>query len=166
MGSSPTQVIFLTFLYKVLFPIIWTPAHGIFYHHACHRLHNIQAGWPSGLRRWFKALVTRVALVGVPLLSFSWHSYTKSYFLYFEPLHMVSSNIIHAIDLKTYRQDGQVVWGASLRHHSLRCRGVESYSCHFVDIPIQSIISCILNIWRLYLIPSWILLYRQDGRVV
>ncbi len=29
---------------------------------------------------------------------------------------MVSSIIIHAIDLKTYRQDGRVEWGAGFRH--------------------------------------------------
>ena len=120
----PIQSIVSFFLNR--FPVFWTPAHDIFYHPACYRLHNIQAGWPTGLRRWFKALVTRVALVGVPLLSFSWHSYTKSYFLYFEHLHMVSSTIIHAIDLKTYRQDGREVWGAGLKYQSLQWRGFKS----------------------------------------
>ncbi len=71
LPSSPL----LTFLYKVLFPLFWTPAHCIFYDHQCHRPQNIQAGWPSGLRRWYKAPVISVAWVQVPLLLFCLHSY-------------------------------------------------------------------------------------------
>eukprot|EP00493_Phyllostaurus_siculus_P015645 UN15887 len=52
----------------------------------------IQAGWPSGLRRWFKE----------PFTSMGW---------------------------------------------------VEYCSSHFVDIPIQSIVSFILNTCRWYLLP-------------
>ena len=33
VGSSPTPVILLTRLFKVLYPVFWTPAHGIFYDH-------------------------------------------------------------------------------------------------------------------------------------
>ena len=50
VGFSPTPVILLTLLCKVLFSLFWTPAHGIFYHHPCCWPQNIQAGWPSGLR--------------------------------------------------------------------------------------------------------------------
>ena len=88
MGSSPTPVILLTFLYKVLIPLYWTPGRGIFYHHQCYWPHNIQAGWLSGLRRLIKAPVTRVALVGVPLLSFCLHSYIKVFFhVFWTPAH-------------------------------------------------------------------------------
>ena len=52
----------------------------------------------------------------VLLQLFCWQFYTKYFFLYFEHLQMVSSTMIHAIDLKTYRQDGRVVWGAGLKH--------------------------------------------------
>ena len=73
-GSSPTTVILLTFLYKVLFSLFWTPAHGIFYHHPFYWTHNIQAELPSG-RRWrFKNQVTLVAWVRVPLQKSCWHS--------------------------------------------------------------------------------------------
>ena len=109
VGLCPTLVILLTFLYEVLFPLFWTPAHVIFYHDTCYWPHNIQAGWLSGLRHWFKAPVTSVSWVWFPLLWFCWHPYTKYCFPYFEHLHMVSSTIIHSIDLITYRQDGWVV---------------------------------------------------------
>ena len=75
VGSSPTPFILLAFLYKVMFPFFWTPAHGILYHHPSYWPNNIQMGWASGLRRWFKAPVTSVARVWVSLLSFCWHSY-------------------------------------------------------------------------------------------
>ncbi len=67
-GSTPSPVILLTFLYKVLFPIFWKLAHGIFYHHTCHWPEYIQARWPSALRRWFKAAVNSMARVQVPHL--------------------------------------------------------------------------------------------------
>ncbi len=105
---------------KSCFLNFWTPAHGIFYHHSSYWPLNIQAVLPSGLRRWFKAPVTSVAWVRVPILSFYWHFYTQYCFLYFEHLHTVSSTIIHAIENKTYRQDGRVVWGAGIRYQSLR----------------------------------------------
>ena len=80
-------------------------------------------------------------------------SQKKFYFIYFEHLHIVSSTIIHAIDNKTYRQDGRVVLGGGLRDVSLRWRGFESHSWNFVDVAIQSIVSYILNICKLYLLP-------------
>ena len=83
-GFKPNSCHFGDILYKVLLTLFWTPSHGISFHHPCNCPHSIQTGWPSGLRRWFKALVTRVALVGVPFPSLCWHSYTKSYFQYFE----------------------------------------------------------------------------------
>ncbi len=52
---------------------------------------------------------------------------------------MVTSTIIHAIDLKTYRQDGGVVLGADLRPHILRWSWFALLSSHFVNIPKQSI---------------------------
>ena len=161
MGSSPTPVSLLTFLYKVWFPVFWTTAHGIYYHHSCYWPQNIQAGWLSGLRHWFNASFTSMEWVRVPLQSFCWHSYTKYCFLYFKHLHMVSSTIIHAIDFKTYRQDGRVVWGASLMHQSLWLRGFESHICHSVNIPLQSIVSFILNTCTWYLLPSSMLLTTQ-----
>ena len=107
--ARPNPELLLTFLYKVLFSLFWTPAHGIYYHNPCYWPHNIQAGWLSGVRRWFKASVTSVTWVWVPLLSICWHSWREYCFFYFENLHMSSSTIIHAIDHKTYRQDGLVV---------------------------------------------------------
>ncbi len=143
----------LTFLYKVLFPVLWTPAHGIFYHYPFYWHHNIQAGWPSGMRHWFKASVNLVPWDQDPLLSFMLTSYTKSCFLYFENLQMVSSLIIHAFDCKKYRQDGRVVRGAGLRHQSHGWRGFVTHPCYVVDIPIQSIVSFILNTCTCYLLP-------------
>ncbi len=140
VGLSPTPFILLTFLYRIFCPLFWTPAHVFFA--IIHTIdipiqsilscilntcrwylltswmlwpHNIQAGLLSGLRRWFNTPVTLMAWIRVLLLSFCWHSYTKICSLKFEHLHMVSSTIIHAIDHKTYRQDGRGVWGAGLR---------------------------------------------------
>ena len=161
MGWSPSPVILLTFLYKLLFLLFWTAAHGIFYRHLCCWPNNMQAGWLSGLRRCFKAPDTSLVLVRVPLLSYCRHFYTKYCFLYFEHMHIVYSTIIHAIDHKKYRQDGRVVWGAGLRHQSLRWCGFEFHSCHFVDIPIQSIVSFILNTCTWYLLPISMLLTRK-----
>ncbi len=109
VGSRPNPVIFMRFLYKVLFPVFWTPSHGIFNHYSWYWPHNMQAGWPIGMRRWFKAPGTSVVWVQGLLLSIFWHSYTKYCFLYFEHLHMVSITIINAIDYFPYRQDGRVV---------------------------------------------------------
>ncbi len=92
MSSSPTSIILLTSLYKVLFPLFWTPARGIYYHHPCY---------------W--------------------------------------SNI--------YRQNGWVVYVAGLRHQSRLWLGFKSNSCHFIDIPKESIVSCILNTCTLYHLP-------------
>ena len=79
---------------------------------------------------------------------------------------MVLSTIIHAIDHTTYRQDGRVVFGAGLRHQSLQWRGFVSHSCYFVEIPIQSIVSCILNTCTWYLLPSSMPLSTQHtGRM-
>ncbi len=135
----------MTFLNKVLFPVFWTPAHGIFYPNPCYGSHIIQAEWLSGLCQRPKASVTSLAGVQDPFLSFMLTSYTKNCFLYFQYLHMVSFSIIHAIDLKTYRQDGREDWGAGFRHQSLQWHGFESYSCHFANIPKESIVSIILN---------------------
>ncbi len=109
LGSSPTPVNFLIFLYKVYFLVFCTPAYCIFFHNPCFRPHNIQAGLPSGLRPWFKAPFTFMEWVCVQLQSFCWHSYTKLSFLYFEPLHIISFTIILAIDQEIYRQDGRGV---------------------------------------------------------
>ena len=76
LGSSPTPLILLTFLYTVLFHVFWTPEYDIFYHHECCWTHNLQAGWRSAMRRWFKAPVTFVVRVQVPVPSFCWHNYT------------------------------------------------------------------------------------------
>ena len=126
----------------------------------------IKAGWPSGLRRWFTALDTSMALVRVRILSVCWHSYTKYCFPYFKHLHMVSSTIINTIDFKTYRQDGWVEWTAGFRHQSLWWRGFESYHCHFVDIPKESIVSFILYTcsWC-YLHSSMQLTTKHTGRM-
>ncbi len=92
-------------LYKVLFPLLWTPAHGIFYHNPFYWSHNIQAEWLSGLNR---------------RLSLQWF-----------------------------------LW-----------RGFKSHSCHFLNIPIQNIISCILNTCTWYLLSSSRLLTRKHtGRM-
>ena len=58
-----------------------------------------------------------------------WNSapYTKYCFLYFQHLQIVSSTIIHAIDLKTYRQFGRVVSGAGLK-----CLCSQIFCCHFI----------------------------------
>ena len=107
-----------------------------------------------------------MAWVRVPLLSVYWHSYTKYCFPYFKHLHMVSFTIINTIDLKTYRQDGWVEWTAGFRHQSLWWRGFESYHCHFVDIPKESIVSFILNTctWC-YLHSSMQLTTKHTGRM-
>ncbi len=161
MGSRPTLVILLTFLYKILFPVFWTPARGIYYHPECYWPHNIEERWPSGLRPLFKAPVTSMALDRVPLLSFCLHSYIKVFFMYFEHQHMVSSTIIHANDQKPYRQDGRVVQGAGLRHQALWWRWFESHSCYFFDLPIQSLVSFILNVCTWDLLPLSIQLITQ-----
>ncbi len=109
VGSSPTPVILLKFLYKLLLQVFWTPAHVIFEHHPCHWSWNIQAGLPSGLRRWFETPVTSVAWVRVQLLSICWPSNKKYCCLYFEHLLMISSHIIHAIDCTAYRQNDREV---------------------------------------------------------
>ena len=41
--------------------------------HMSYLFKHFQAGWPSGLRRWFKAPVTSVARVRIPLLSYLAH---------------------------------------------------------------------------------------------
>ena len=81
--------------------------------------------------------------------------------MYFEHLKMVSSTIINAVEHTTYRQDGRVVGGAGLRRLSLWWFWFESHSCHFVDIPIQSIVFCILNTCTWYYLPSSMLLTIQ-----
>ena len=101
------------------------------------------------MTEWSKALVNGTSHFDgvdsspfpVILLTFLY----KVLFPVFEHIHMVSSTTIHAIDFTTYRQDGRVVYSAGLRHQSLRWRGFKSHSCHYVDITIQSIVSCILN---------------------
>ncbi len=143
MGSSPTPVILFTFLYKVLFPLFWTFPHGILYLYPCYWPIKIQARWLSCLRGWFKASVNLVVWVRVLLLSFCLNSYIKNCFLYFEHLHMVSSTIIYATDLITYRKDGRIVLAACLRNQSFRWCEFEYHSCHFVDIAIQRIVSFI-----------------------
>ncbi len=90
---------------------------------------KLKAGWRSGMRRWFKVPVNLMVWVRVLLLPLCWHSYTKYCFPYFEHLHMVSLTIIHSIDLKIYREDDQVEWGAGFRHQSFRWCGFESYFC-------------------------------------
>ncbi len=67
---SPTPDILSTLLYKLLYPLYWTPANDIFYHHPCYWPQNIQAGWPSGIRRCSRAPVTLVAWVRDQHLSF------------------------------------------------------------------------------------------------
>ena len=169
MGLSPTSVIFLIFLKRVLFPLFWKAAHGVIYHYPCYWPQNKQARWPCGQSCWFKAPVTSVALVWVPLLTFSRHCYTKYCILYIEHLQMVSSTIIHAIDHTTYRQDGRVVWGAGLRHQELWWCGFQAYSSQYYDIPIQSIVSFILNTCTWYLLPFHGIdhtTYTADGRFV
>ncbi len=126
VGSSPTPVILPTFLYKVFYPLYWLPANAIFYNNPCYWPQIIQARSPCGLRCQFKAQVTSVAWLWVPLLTFCRHLYTKYCFPSFEHLHMVSSTIIDGIDLKTYRHDGWVQWGAGFTHHSLQWRGFKS----------------------------------------
>ena len=107
-----------------------------------------------GQRCWFKAPFISVALVWVSLLTFCRHCYTKYCIFHIEHLQIVSSTIMHAIDHTTCRQVGRVVFGAGLRHQSLQWRGFVSHSCYFVEIPIQSIVSCILNTCTWYLLPS------------
>ena len=169
-GFKSDSCTFLTLLYKVLFPLFWKHAHGIFYHFLCYWPQNQQAGWPSGMRRWFPGTSLFGAVGSSPTPVIFWHSYTMYCFLYFEHLHMVSPTTIHAIDHKRYRQDGRVVWGAGLKSRSLRWRGLESQSLHFVDITIQSIDSLIFE--HLHMSCSTIIhgfdhkIYRQYGRVV
>ena len=63
-----------------------------------------------------------------------------------------------------------MVYVAGLRHQSLRWRGYESHSCHFVDIPIESYV--FLYFEHLHIVSFTIIhaidqkIYRQDGRVV
>ncbi len=107
-----------------------------------------------------------MAWVRVPFLTFCRHCYTKYCIFYIEHLQMVLSTIIHAIDHSTYRWDGHVVWSAGLRHQSLQWRGFVSHSCHFVDIPIQSIVSFILNTCTWYLLSLFRLLTtKHTGRM-
>ena len=100
VGSSPTPIILLTFLKKVMFPLFWTPPHAVIYYYRCYWPQNIQTGWPCGLRFWLKAPVTSVAWVWVPFLIFHQHCYTKYCIIYIEHLEMVPFTIIYAIDLK------------------------------------------------------------------
>ncbi len=85
---------------------------------------------------------------------------------------MVSSTILNTIDLKRYRQDGQVEWSAGFRHQSLRWCGLESYYCDFLDIPKVSIVSFIWTsahgvIYHYPIINAIDLkTYIQDGRLV
>ena len=114
VGSNLTLVILLKFLYKVLFPLFWTAAHGIFYHNPCYWPQYIQAGWLSGMRRWFKALVTSLAWVQVPLLSFCLHSYT---FLYIPILFLVFWTPAHGVIYHYpcyWQQNIEVRWLCSL----------------------------------------------------
>ena len=82
---------------------------------------------------------------------------------------MVSSTIIHAIDLKTYRQDNREEWGAGFRHQSFWWRGLEFHSCHFVDNLNKVLFSLFEN---LQIVSTTIIhaidhkTYRQDGWVV
>ncbi len=84
VDSSITPVILMKFLLKVLFPLFWTPANGIFYPNPCYWSHNIQAEWLSGLCRRPKASVTSVAWVQDQFPSFMLTSYTKYCFPYFQ----------------------------------------------------------------------------------
>ncbi len=151
----------MTFLYKVLFPCILNTC--TWYHLPLYMLliKNIQAEWLSGLCCLLKAAVTSVSWVQVQLQLFCWHSYTKYFLLYFEDLHMVSSTIINAIDHKTCRQNGWVVYVTCLRPQPLLWRGLESHSCRVDDIPIQNIVSFILNTSTEYLLPSSMLLINN-----
>ncbi len=67
---------------------------------------------------------------------------------------------VHAINNTTYSEGCQVVLGAGFSHQSLCWRGFESHSCHFVDVPIKSIVSFILNTGTWYLPPSSMLLTK------
>ena len=98
---------YVDILYQVLFSLFWNLAHGIFYHYSYCWLQNIQAGWPSGKRRWFKAPLISVVSRPTPviLLTFLY----KYCFLYFEHLYMVSPTFIHTMHHTAYRQDCLVV---------------------------------------------------------
>ena len=83
---------------------------------------------------------------------------------------MVSFTTIHAVDHKTYKHDGRVLWGTGLNHKSFRWHGLETHSCHSADIPKQSIVSLCLE--HLHMVSSIIIhaidhtTNRQDGAVV
>ncbi len=157
MGSSPTTVILLTILKSVLFHLFWTRAYGIFYHYPCYYSHNIQAWWPSGLRHWFKAPVTLVAWVRVPLLSFCWHSYRKYCFLYFEHLHVVSSTIMYAI---YHTHQGRLAeWTKALVLGTSHFGGVGSSPTPVILLTFlyKVLFSLILSTCTWYLPPSYML---------
>ena len=65
------------------------------------------------MAEWYEALVLGIRHYGAvgsrptPVILLT--SYTKYCFLYFENMQMVSFTIIHAIDHKTYKQDGRLV---------------------------------------------------------
>ena len=52
-----------------------------------------RTGWPSGLRRWFKAPVTLVAWVRIPLLSFLFHHFLSFLLLLFLTMHAYEHTI-------------------------------------------------------------------------
>ena len=79
---------------------------------------------------------------------------------------MVSSSIIHAMELTIYCQDGRVIYGAGLRNQSIRWPKFESYSYHSVDIHIQGVFAKILNTCTWYLLRlSMPLILRETGRM-
>ena len=96
-----------------------------------------KAGWPSGKRRWFEAPVTSLVWVRDPFLSFCWHPiiiFVSVIVKICTPLFML---------LTTKYTGSKAEWYVALvyGHQSLQWRGFESHSCHFVDIPIQSLAS-------------------------
>ncbi len=170
MGSSPTPVVLLTFLYKVLFPLFWTSAHGIYYHHECYWVHKLQAGWPSGLRRWFMAAFSLMEWVWVPLLSFCLHSYIKVFFhVFWTPAHGIFYH--HPCYWPKYIQAG---WKSGL----MCWFKAQFISMELVRVPLLSIYLhsytkyCFVYFEHLHIVTSSIInaidqtTYRQDVRVV
>ncbi len=79
---------------------------------------------------------------------------------------MVFFTIIDAIDHKTYRQDGRLVRGAGFRAPVTWVAWVPVPLLSFCDIPIQSIVSFILNTCRWYLLSlSMLLTAKNTGRM-
>ena len=115
---------------------------------------NIQEGLPIVMGRWFMGTSH---FGGVGSIPFPVILMTFLYKVLF-PLFLTPTPCIFYHYPCYSPHNIQAGWLSGLRHQSLQLRGFVSHSCYFDAIPIQSIVSCILNTCTLYLLPSSMLL--------